>query len=72
MNAKGPPPLLWLASRSSAYVDYKQTNAGATAGSLRRAKAGGSERIRTSETLAGLPVFKTGPIGHSGTLPYIV
>lgn|GEM_PF-2704434 len=31
---------------------------------------GGSERIRTSETLAGLPDFKSGPIDHSGTLPY--
>ncbi len=30
---------------------------------------GGSERIRTSETLTGLPDFKSGPIDHSGTLP---
>lgn len=32
---------------------------------------GGSERIRTSETLAGLPDFKSGPIDHSGTLPVL-
>src|SRR3954465_3260269 len=29
---------------------------------------GGGE-IRTHETLAGLPVFKTGPFNHSGTPP---
>ncbi len=32
-------------------------------------KIGGGERIRTSETLSGLTVFKTVPIGLSGTPP---
>src|SRR3989344_5662526 len=31
---------------------------------------GGSERIRTSEALANLPVFKTGAFNHSATLPF--
>ena len=29
----------------------------------------GSGRIRTSDTLTGIPVFETGPFNHSGTLP---
>ena len=29
----------------------------------------GRGRIRTHEPIAGLPVFKTGAIGHSATLP---
>ena len=33
---------------------------------------GGSERIRTSETFAGLAVFKTAPFNHSGTLPRLL
>ena len=32
---------------------------------------GGSGRIRTSETFAGLAVFETAPFNHSGTLPYL-
>src|SRR3989344_5743612 len=31
--------------------------------------SGGSERIRTSEGLSPLTVFKTVPLNHSGTLP---
>ena len=34
-----------------------------------RAKGGGRGGIRTHETLAGLPVFKTGALNHSATLP---
>jgi hypothetical protein len=30
---------------------------------------GGRGEIRTHETLAGLPVFKTGALNHSATLP---
>src|SRR6476469_7624601 len=30
---------------------------------------GGSGEIRTHEGIAPLPVFKTGPFNHSGTLP---
>jgi hypothetical protein len=30
---------------------------------------GGRGGIRTHETLAGLPVFKTGALNHSATLP---
>lgn len=33
-------------------------------------KLGGSERIRTSDTLADIPVFKTGALNHYATLPY--
>ena len=33
------------------------------------AVSGGSERIRTSDTLTGMLVFKTSPFNHSGTLP---
>ena len=29
----------------------------------------GSERIRTSDALSGISVFKTDPFSHSGTLP---
>ena len=32
---------------------------------------GGWGGIRTHETVAGLPVFKTGPFNHSGTHPYL-
>ena len=32
---------------------------------------GGEGGIRTLETVAGLPVFKTGPFNHSGTSPYL-
>jgi hypothetical protein len=30
---------------------------------------GGREGIRTPDTLSGIPVFKTGAINHSATLP---
>ena len=32
-------------------------------------KSGGREGIRTPDTLSGTPVFKTGAINHSATLP---
>jgi hypothetical protein len=32
-------------------------------------KRGGRGEIRTHETLTGLPVFKTGALNHSATLP---
>jgi hypothetical protein len=32
---------------------------------------GGRGGIRTHETLAGLPVFKTGALNHSATLPWL-
>ena len=31
---------------------------------------GGSERIRTSDTLSGMPLFESGAFNHSATLPY--
>ena len=34
--------------------------------------AGGESGIRTHETLARLPVFKTGPLNHSGTSPLVI
>jgi hypothetical protein len=33
-------------------------------------RSGGRGGIRTHEALAGLPVFKTGALNHSATLPY--
>ncbi len=35
----------------------------------REERIGGEGEIRTHGTLAGTPVFETGPIGHSGTSP---
>ena len=32
-------------------------------------QSGGREGIRTPDTLSGTPVFKTGAINHSATLP---
>jgi hypothetical protein len=34
-----------------------------------RQEKSGEGEIRTPETLAGLPVFKTGAFGHSATSP---
>ena len=36
------------------------------------AESGGVGGIRTHETLARLPVFKTGPFNHSGTSPLVI
>jgi hypothetical protein len=38
----------------------------------RGAWGGGRGEIRTHETLAGLPVFKTGALNHSATLPRLI
>lgn len=38
-------------------------------GAFRRAARGGRGEIRTHGTLAGTPVFKTGALNHSATLP---
>jgi hypothetical protein len=36
---------------------------------LEEIPSGGREGIRTPDTLSGIPVFKTGAINHSATLP---
>ena len=36
------------------------------------AETGGEGGIRTHETFARLPVFKTGPFNHSGTSPLVI
>ncbi len=37
---------------------------------LRTTENGGEGGIRTLDTVAGMPVFKTGPFNHSGTSPF--
>ena len=39
---------------------------------MKMAVSGGWGGIRTHETLARLPVFKTGPFNHSGTSPLVI
>jgi hypothetical protein len=43
--------------------------AGARGNEFSEGRYGGRGEIRTHETLAGLPVFKTGALNHSATLP---
>jgi hypothetical protein len=45
----------------------RRVGAGALAGA--KARFGGRGEIRTHEGLAPLPVFKTGALNHSATLP---